>query len=129
MIQSRAAWGGAVELGIMSEILEVQLVVHRRGGTIDPPINNTGNVAAPTLDLDYNGGHYNLILNPGMEMERFEAVSSLPRIEHGTPIAQVPQQGDAPRELKPDFAVVGSGYLEDVDYTVVLGDLPPPEQS
>lgn len=110
MIRENGAWGGSVELGIMSEILEVQLVVHRRGGTIDPPINNTGNVAAPTVDLDYNGGHYNLILNPGMEMEHFEVVSSLPKIdheattatEHGTPINQVPRQDDAPREPQPD---------------------------
>jgi len=128
MIQSRAAWGGAVELGIMSEILEVQLVVHRRGGTIDPPINNTGNAIAPIVDLDYNGGHYNLILNPGMEMEHFGVVSSLPKIDHeattaieeGTPINL---QDNVPRELESDSLVVVF-HQEDKPVEIVGGILP-----
>lgn len=128
MIQSRAAWGGAVELGIISEILEVQLVVHRRGGTIDPPINNTGNALAPIVDLDYNGGHYNLILNPGMEMEHFGVVSSLPKIDHeattaieeGTPINL---QDNVPREPESDSLVVVF-HQEDKPVEIVGGILP-----
>jgi len=69
MIQHNAAWGGNVELGILSRIMGVQIIVHRRNGNIDPPINNTGNLNALEVHLDYNGGHYNLIIMPGMEQD------------------------------------------------------------
>ena len=70
MIQLNAAWGGNVELGILSRIMGVQIIVHRRNRNIDPPINNTGNVDALEVHLDYNGGHYNLIIMPGMEHDQ-----------------------------------------------------------
>lgn len=67
MIQHNAAWGGNVELGILSRIMGVQIIVHRRNGNIDSPINNTGNADALEVHLDYNGGHYNLIIMPNEE--------------------------------------------------------------
>jgi hypothetical protein len=70
MIQLNATWGGNVELGILSHIIGVQIIVHRRNGDIDPPINNTGNIDALAVHLDYNGGHYNLIIMPGMEHDQ-----------------------------------------------------------
>lgn len=78
MIQLNAAWGGNVELGILSRIMGVQIIVHRRNGNIDPPINNTGNVDALEVHLDYNGGHYNLIIMPGMEHDHLVEHIDLP---------------------------------------------------
>lgn len=36
MIKSCGAWGGGVELGVVSKVLDVQFIVHRRSGSIDP---------------------------------------------------------------------------------------------
>jgi hypothetical protein len=73
-------WGGPVELGVISKLLEVQIQVHRRDGEIYH-INNTENSDAPKIHLDYTGTHYNLLLprvsqesiNPRMahRLERF----------------------------------------------------------
>ncbi len=57
--------GGAVELGIISEILGIQFYVYRRGGQYYH-IDNTQIDNAHRIDLDYTGNHYNLVLLPGM---------------------------------------------------------------
>lgn len=58
-------WGGAVELGIISEILGIQFYVYKRGGEYYH-IDNTHLDNAHRVDLDYTGDHYNLVLLPGM---------------------------------------------------------------
>ncbi len=55
-------WGGNVELGVISRVLGVELIIHRADGLI-VRINNSGNDYAPAIHLEYNGGHYNLILD------------------------------------------------------------------
>jgi hypothetical protein len=61
-------WGGAVELGIISEILGIQFYVYRRGGEYYH-IDNTQTDNAHRVDLDYTGDHYNLVLLPAMYEE------------------------------------------------------------
>ena len=60
MIRENTAWGGNVELGIMADMLGVQVIVHRRDGQVIPINQQEG---LPIIHLDYDGGHYNLILN------------------------------------------------------------------
>ena len=58
MITQDQAWGGDVELGIMSRLLNVQIIVHRPN--IAEIIIGTND--GQRIGLDYNGNHYNLIL-------------------------------------------------------------------
>lgn len=63
LIQSNGTWGGNVELGILSYLLGVQVIVHLLDQ--DEPhsiINNTGNADAPEVHVEYSGNHYNVFL-------------------------------------------------------------------
>ncbi len=57
-VQNSSVWGGDLELGILSRLLGVQIIVHRDNGTIDAPI---GDPAALIVRLAYNDTHYHLI--------------------------------------------------------------------
>ena len=63
MIEENQAWGGNVELGIMSRILDVQFVIHRRDAAAPHIENHTGRENAYAIHMDYTGDHYNLILS------------------------------------------------------------------
>lgn len=63
MIEQNQAWGGNVELGIMSRILDVQFIIHRRGAAASHIENHTGREDAYAIHMDYTGDHYNLILS------------------------------------------------------------------
>lgn len=67
-IRQSGIWGGAVELGIISELLDIQIEVNRAGGGITN-INNTGHDAF-LVNLDYSCNHYNLII--GYELREIE---------------------------------------------------------
>ncbi len=62
MIEQDQAWGGGVELSIMSRLLNIQIIVHRPD--MEDIIVGTNN--NQIIELDYNGTHYNLILTKGM---------------------------------------------------------------
>lgn len=60
-IRQDGIWGGDVELGIISQVLNIQIEVNQAGGSIII-INNTGDDNAFLVNIDQNGNHYNLIL-------------------------------------------------------------------
>lgn len=63
MIRQNNAWGGNVELLILSHIAGVQIVVHRPSDRCsDPVIDKTEDPAAPIVHLAYDGAYYNLYL-------------------------------------------------------------------
>lgn len=54
-------WGGAFELGIMAEILNVKIVVHGVEQDVPISINDQG---SPTIHVNHTGVHYNLYVAP-----------------------------------------------------------------
>lgn len=60
-IRQDGIWGGDVELGILSQVLNIQIEINRAGGSIIT-INNTGDDNALLVNIDQNENHYNLIL-------------------------------------------------------------------
>ena len=60
-VRRNGFWGGNVELGILSRILGVQIIVHRANRNIDPPINNTNNLVAREVHILYDDTHYDLL--------------------------------------------------------------------
>lgn len=77
MISLNQTWGGNVELGIMSQILRIQIIVHREGNSI--PINNSNIQNALTVDLEYDGSHYDLRIpnnNPPLVPENLSGINN-----------------------------------------------------
>ena len=66
LIRQNFFWGGDVELGVISIILDIQINVHRPDGRVDG-INNTGREDVPVIELSYSGRHYNLITGYRLE--------------------------------------------------------------
>eukprot|EP01040_Poterioochromonas_malhamensis_P016392 gene16392-18594_t len=69
LIQSNGMWGGNVELGVLSSILGVQIIIHLPNeSNAHSIINNTGNENAPKVHLQYSGSHYDVYIP---QSERF----------------------------------------------------------
>lgn len=63
LIQSNGMWGGNVELGVLSSILGVQIIVHLPNeSNAHSIINNTGNENAPKVHVQYSGSHYDVYI-------------------------------------------------------------------
>lgn len=60
-IRKDGIWGGDVELGIISQILNIQIEINRAGGSIIN-INNTGDDNVLLVSLSLNLHHYDLII-------------------------------------------------------------------
>lgn len=60
-IRQDGIWGGDVELGVISQVLNIQIEINSANGSIIT-INNTGDDNAFLVNIDQNGNHYNLIL-------------------------------------------------------------------
>jgi hypothetical protein len=59
-IRENQVWGDEVELGVIADLLKIQIVVHQRN-TGNKYINQ--NPLLAEINLHYNGDHYNLLLN------------------------------------------------------------------
>jgi len=110
-------WGGAVELGIISEILAIQFYVYRRGGEYYH-IDNTHIDNVHRIDLDFTGNHYNLVLLPGMTVNTdsaaVENVFYCNSIIYDNPILNDKKTAELFKLAKSHFGMKGIDRLIDI---------------
>lgn len=71
----RGTWGDNIELGIISELLNVIIMIHNPNGT-RITINNAQTANPQIIELEYNGAHYNVITGYIIEEPNIESISS-----------------------------------------------------
>ena len=112
-------WGGAVELGIISEILAIQFYVYRRGGEYYH-IDNTHIDNVHRIDLDFTGNHYNLVLLPGMTVNTdsaaVENVFYCNSIIYDNPILNDKKTAELFKLAKSHFGMKGIDRLIDIGF-------------
>ena len=102
-------WGGAVELGIISEILGIQFYVYRRGGEYYH-IDNTQTDNAHRVDLDYTGDHYNLILLPTMLVDSNQVTGELLELPYFNNEEEKDMSGEGILRLKKEYQEISHIY-------------------
>jgi hypothetical protein len=115
-------WGGAVELGVISKILGIQFDVYRRWGEYYH-IDNTGRNNASTVNLDYTGDHYNLILLPGMSRGAnstdVKSIFYCNSVVYDNPILNDQKIGELFKLAKISFGMNGVNKLMDIGIELI----------